>query len=55
MNVTQDFIARYFDQSYANEAKARIRDNRRERAASSSVCCAPEMCPTCFDNGGHAR
>lgn len=35
--------------------RTRIEDDRRERADRTSVCCAPEMCPTCFDNGGHAR
>lgn len=29
-------------------------DRMRERVRRPSPCCAPEMCPECFDRGGHA-
>jgi hypothetical protein len=29
-------------------------DRLRERFNRRRPCCAPEMCPQCFDHGGHA-
>lgn len=53
--TSQDFISRVFDLSFSEQEKARIGDNRRERSRRAAICCAPDMCPTCFDNGGHER
>lgn len=37
------------------EAEAERADRLRESNHRAGICCAPEMCPTCYDHGGHVR
>lgn len=52
--ISDTVAASILDEPYRRQtSRADQCDRLREWSRRSLPCCAPEMCPTCFDNGGH--